>query len=324
MKYVIIGSSGHHNQVLEAARAGVCPQPAAIAPGCAGEDARYIASKCGARYYEDWRELLDGEAPDLAVVNTWFAYNAGISARCLNMGMHVYSEKPLATETDDLQTLRRAWEKSGKGLGCMLNLNCCAWYKALEGAIQAGEIGEVRLIHGQKSYRLGARGANYADRAVYGGTIPWVAIHAIDWVLRLGGACESVSAAHSSLFNGQNGDMEATAAILLRLENGVIATINADFLRPAASARHDDDRLRVTGTRGMLEAIDGHVYLENERPRRELALPRAENPFERFLQAINTHKADALARSALEDTRVSLLARRAADENRAIPAAEGP
>ena len=136
----------------------------------------------------------------------------------------------------------------------------------------------------------------------------------MDWVLRLGGKCEWVAATHTTAANRGNGDMETACAVLLQMENGVIGTVECDFLRPTGSARHDDDRLRVTGTRGMLEAIDGRVYLENENPRRELALPAGENPFTRFMNAIGTPLADELAREAFEDTRVCLLARRAADE----------
>ena len=76
----------------------------------------------------------------------------------------------------------------------------------------------------------------------------------------------------------------------------------------------------MTGTRGMLEAIDRRVYLENENPRRELALPAGENPFTRFVNAIGTPLADELAREAFEDTRVCLLARRAADEGTIVRA----
>lgn len=116
----------------------------------------------------------------------------------------------------------------------------------------------------------------------------------MDWVLRLGGKCEWVAATHTTAANRGNGDMETACAVLLQMENGVIGTVECDFLRPTGSARHDDDRLRVTGTRGMLEAIDGRVYLENENPRRELALPAGENPFTRF---VNAHRHAARGRA---------------------------
>ena len=247
-------------------------------------------------------------------MNPWFCDNARISAYCLERGIHVYSEKPLATEHEDLELLKNTYARSGRELGCMFNLNCCAWYKGVENAIAAGEIGEVRQIHAQKSYRMGTRGPNYQTRSDYGGTIPWVAIHAIDWVLRLGGKCDSIAALHSRRANRGNGDMEVSSAVLLRLENEVIATVTADFLRPVGSARHDDDRLRVTGTKGCIEAIDGRVYLENALPRRELTLPKPENPFDRFVRGIGSEGNKLLTEQAFYDTEICLRARDAADE----------
>ncbi len=313
--YVMIGASGHHHQVTDAIRAGlVCP-PSAIAPGDAGEDVSGLAAETGAKAYPSWRGMLEAEKPHLVVVNSWYGHLAEKSVCCLEKGIHVYSEKPLAASLDELACLEAVYSGSNAALGCMLNLNCCGWYKAVEACIERGDIGEVRLIHAQKSYRMGVRGPQYQNRKDYGGTIPWIGIHALDWVLGLGGECEQLSAYQSRVANGGNGDMETDAVLLLRLKGGVLASADMDFLRPTGSARHDDDRLRVTGTRGMVEAANGRVWLENENPRRELALPESENPFDRFLRAIESGRADVLARRALYDTRVALLAREAADTN---------
>lgn len=320
LKFVIIGASGHCNQALYAMEDGLNVHLSAIAPGSAGEDMTGLQKKTGAKLYDRWEEMLDKEKPDIAVVNPWFSDIAKISAVCLKRGIHTYSEKPLATELDDLTELVSAWEASGKDLGCMLNLNCCSWFRTVEKAIKDGEIGSVRVIHGQKSYRMGNRQMNYRSRALYGGTIPWVGIHAIDWLLRLGGKCSWVSATHTTIENAGHGDLESAASVLLSMENGVIGTCDIDYFRPVGSARHDDDRVRVTGTRGMIEAIDGIVTLENETPRRVLPLEEAVNPFARFVNAIGKEENVFLAREAIEDTRISLLARRAADEETVIRA----
>ncbi len=313
MKYVVIGASGHTHQIADAMNEGACRAPLGVAAGSAGEDARPLAKGLGCEFYGDWRDMLDSISPDVCVVNPWFSDISDISAECLKRGINVYSEKPLATEREKLASLKQTWRESGKGLGCMLNLNCCGWFKAVVNAINDGEIGNVRMIHGQKSYRMGVRGANYFKRSDYGGTIPWIAIHAIDWALLLGGKPEMIQAAHSRVSNGGHGDMEATSAILMRLQNGVIATISADFLRPTASLRHDDDRIRVTGDRGMLEVIDARVYLENDKPRRELEKPLGENPFTRFLRTLGTNEGEALTLQAFDDTETALIARNIAD-----------
>ena len=315
MNLVIIGASGHWHLAQSAAALDPSVRVVSIAPGRPEEDISALASAFPeARVHAGWRGAIADDAPDCAVVNPWFCYAAGISAACLARGLHVYSEKPLATTFADLSMLENAWRGSGKALGGMFNYRFSPWFMAMESAVAAGEIGALRQIHAQKSYRMGTRPDFYKSRATFGGIIPWVAIHAIDWAAALGGDCLWTSAAHSTCENRNNGDMEASSAILMGMENGVIATVTADFFRPDGSARHDDDRLRLTGTRGMLEAVDGRVWLENESPRRELALPAPRSAFLAFAAAIADGTADAFARQALRATRIALCARQSADE----------
>lgn len=319
MKIVFIGGSGHYGFALPTMAARPDLQAVGLAKGCPQEDLTNLA-RClpGLTPDEDYRVLLDREKPDLAVVSPWYCLNSQVAIECLSRGVHVFCEKPLATTLDDLAALTACWKQSGRALGAMFNLRGAPWFLAIRQAIEAGEIGTVRLLHGQKSYRMGVREEFFHRRELYGGMLPWVGIHAIDWVLQLGGRCEWLSASQSRLYNRGQGELETSAALLMRLENQVIATVTADYLRPDGSARHDDDRLRVTGTRGMLEAVDGRVYLENEQPRRELELPPAQDQFAAFLDAIASGSTEEWGASALESSRVSLLARLSGDEGRAI------
>lgn len=319
MNIAFIGGSGHYGLAFQALETRQDLRVVGLAKGCAEEDMTGLARLLPEMpVQEDYRAMLDREKPDLAVVNPWYCLNAEIASECLSRGIHVFCEKPLATTLDDLEALQTTWQQSGCALAGMFNLRGAPWFLAIRQAIEAGEIGEVRLLHGQKSYRMGVRPEFYRRRALYGGMLPWVGIHAIDWVLQLGGTCEWLSASQSSLCNRRQGELESSAALLMRLSNQAIATVTADYFRPDGSARHDDDRLRVTGTRGMLEAIDGRVYLENEHPRRELELPAAQDQFSAFLEAIVSGNTRAWGESALESSRISLLARLSGDERRTI------
>ena len=312
---VIIGGSGHWHIVTDAMK--LCPdlRVLGIAPGRPEEDLSSLLSVLSAvPLYPDWRELIELPGIDCAVVNPWFCDAADVSIACLRQGLNVYSEKPLATETEALCRLEAAWRESGRALGGMLNYRFFPWFLAMEQAVRAGEIGEIRQIHAQKSYRMGNRPDFYRRRQTMGGLLPWVGIHGIDWINAFAGKCLWVTASHSRGENRGHGDMEVTSAALLQMENEVIATVTADYFRPDGSARHDDDRLRITGTRGMIEAMDGQVYLENENPRRRLELPPMRNAFLAFHEAVQSRQADPFAESALHITRVALLARDSADQ----------
>jgi predicted dehydrogenase len=248
-------------------------------------------------------------------VAPWFCHCAEIAVECLERGIHVYSEKPLATEMQMLDKLQQAWEKSSCALDGMFGLRYTPWFRAVRQAIEDGEIGIVRQIHAQKSYKLGRRGELYKKQALYGGILPWVGIHAMDWAMQLGGNCRAVHALHSRQYNRDHGELEVSSAALMELENGVIATVTADFLRPVGAARHDDDRLRVTGTGGMIEVIDGSVFLENGQSRRALVLPEDAAPMNEFIDSIGTEKSKQLTMQALAVTRAALMARENADKN---------
>ncbi len=316
MNVIIIGAAGHWHIIESAAKMDPAVKVIAIAPGCEGEDITRLknafpdACVCGS-----WQEAIAIPDAEYAAVNPPFSFAAEINAACLRNGLHVYSEKPIATDMDGLMRIEDALSESGKVIGGMFNYRFFPWFLAMENAVNDGEIGTIRQIHAQKSYRMGVRPEFYKKRETFGGLIPWVAIHGIQWVTAFGKNCEWVSAAHSAGENRGNGEMECTSAVLMGMENGVIATVTADFFRPTGSARHDDDRLRLTGTRGMIEVIDGEVYLENEESKRKLPLPPMKNSFLEFAAAVGTDAEIDFEREAIYNTLIALLARESADNN---------
>lgn len=314
MNAVIIGAAGHWHILRSAAEMDERVKVVAIAPGCSGEDITNLKNAFpNANVCKNWQEALDTPGAEYAAVNPPFSLAADITVAALEKGLHVYSEKPLATELKDLEHIEKALAASGRAIGGMFNYRYFPWFLAMEKAVNEGEIGILRQIHAQKSYRMGVRPDFYKKRETFGGLIPWVAIHAIQWATAFGGGCEWVSASHSVMENRNNGDMECTSAVLMGMENGVIATVTADFFRPTGSARHDDDRLRLTGTRGMIEVIDGMVYLENENSKRAVELPPMKNAFIEFADSIGTAREADFRREAILNTRIALMARASAD-----------
>ena len=316
LKMGIIGCAGHYGLALDSAdKNHTCDITAVASPKDGTDDTslRIVAARRNIPFYEDWREMIDAEKPDMVEVDTRYDRHAAVAGECLRKGCGVYCEKPLATTLEDLGMLSNAYLASGRPLGGMFNLRWSSWFLGVKRAIEAGEIGEIRLIHGQKSYKFGTRPEFFRHRDQYGGLIPWVAIHALDWCLALGGKCLSVSALQSARANRDWGETEMSAVIQMELENQVFATVSADYFRPAGGARHDDDRIRVTGSKGMIEVIDGTAWLENDGPRRAISLPEPGDAFGEFVNAIHAGTADRFAADALESTRIALLAREAGD-----------
>jgi len=173
------------------------------------------------------------------------------------------------------------------------------------------------MLNGQKSYKAGKRSPLFHQRETYGGTIPWVGIHALDWVLWFSGQkVKTVSAVQSAMVNNGNGSMETTAICLFQLEDEVVAHINIDYLRPQNADTHGDDRIRIAGTSGVIEVRGGNVYLINGDAKGEHILPLQQPPkiFQDFVESLDGKKSCLItAEQSLYFTRVCLTAQKAAD-----------
>lgn len=318
MKCAVYGTHGHFGYIKEAK---AC-DPSIEVVGVAGAEEDNVSALesafPGAKRYDTLEELIEKTECDVLGVTPAFYRASAASIYAMEKGVDVFSDKPLALNEKDLNALIETWKKTGRDIDAMFGIAFDPWYLTMKKAVEEGYIGDVRLIHGQKSYKLGTRPDFFRERAKFGGLIPWVAIHALDWALEFGGLPESVMASHSTKDNAGYGDLEVSAAILTQFENGAAATVTADYFRPVGAARHDDDRLRLTGTKGMLEAMDGKVYYEGKESKRELPLLPAGNCFIDFLEKRANGEADALASRAFLSTRVALLAREAADEGKII------
>lgn len=331
MNIVQIGGVGHYAYALPTAKkygmemTGVCcPDP---------EDRLARVMKhletfgYAPRVYENAEEMLDGEKPDIAIINTVMYENARYAMMALKKGISVFCEKPVATTLEtlnELETVYREAKVQYKDL-CfcgMFGIDYLPHFETAYRFVKNGGIGEVLLANAQKSYRMGNRARFYSDREKYGGTIPWVAIHGIEWITRIGGLKPvSAAALGNTAFNAGNGTMEASALCQFACEGGKMASVSADVLRPANAPTHDDDRLRLVGSKGILEVRAGRVFVIDEDGERELSLVQAETElFEEFVLEIQGRgKCRVSAEDSFFATRVALSARESQDTGNIVP-----
>lgn len=322
----LIGSSGHTGFVTNE-----FDNPAVsvvgVAPGSDGEDVSGLHEDAveyfpAARRYDDYETLLEEQSPDVVAVSCQFGDLASVSIAALDADIHVFSEKPLATTQAELEELRSAYESSDAELTAMFGSRYEPWFATAHDLVQNGAIGTVRLLDARKSYKLGTRDQFYRSRESYGGTIPWVGIHAIDWIHWItDGDFESVYGRHSAQYNREHGDLETSGVVALELENEVLATLTVDYYRPETAPTHGDDRLRVVGTDGVLEIRDGEVLLIDEAADGERRLPLAGGGslFADFLADLQgDDQCRVTAEDAFRVTEASLKAREAADRRRTL------
>lgn len=327
MRVCIIGSSGHASFVFRAMNTDPSIQVVGLAPGSPEEDMSKFIKQSEkqdqpAKYYDDYRVMLDELKPDVAAVNCHFGDHAKVNLEVLQRGIHLFSEKPIATTMEELAQLSEEHNKAQVELCAMLGLRYDPAFYTAWHAVQDGVIGQPRLLTAQKSYRLGSRPEFFKYRESYGGTIPWVGSHAIDWVYWFAGQqFVSVMAHHSSLENRGNGSMEINGLCHFEFTNEVMASVNVDYLRPSTAPTHGDDRVRVAGTTGVIEVTGGKAILINEDQKGVSELELLESPgiFVDFAKQIRGEgKCLVSAADSFKVTEACLLARESADKKQLL------
>ena len=308
MKVCFIGACGHSKQAYKYLKTRADALLCGMAPESEHEGltAPFDPS---IPFYGDWRAMLDEVRPDLAVVSPVFAHTGRVIIECARRGIDVFAEKPVAATLAELDEVENAVRESGIRFCAMHYLRYTpAFYHAAR-LVRSGAIGEVRMATAQKSYKYGTRPAWYGDRALYGGTIPWVGIHAIDWIYHFTG--KRFLSVSTQVFGR---DPEMAALCQFEMEGGVIGAMNLDFYRPKSAPTHGDDRIRCVGTRGVIEVRGGKIYLTNEEGDTVLTPTEAPELLAEFLDGGESIPPEEI----FDLTRVALVARDAADGQTAI------
>lgn len=323
MKVAMIGAQGHQGYAI----AGLKELPecglVAVAKGSPDEEVSAFANAISEQFgtkvslYDDWRTMLDKEAPDIVSVAPIFNLHQPVSVECLKRGIHVMCEKPVAMSLEQLDELEKAYDESPAEFVGMHAMRYQPNFRALKKALDDDLIGRPILINSQKSYYFTTtRPQFYKKRSQFGSTLCWVASHALDWTYWFMGPIKSMNAYHTTFGNKGYEECESSGVISFEFENIGTGCVNFDFLK----AGKDDaarDACRIAGEKGVLEALEGKAFITtHDMERRELELQPEESFFKAFVDSI-TGDAKCLldAKDTFEVTRLCLLARESADNS---------
>jgi predicted dehydrogenase len=324
MKLGIIGLKGHLGAVLAGVRALGDVEIVAVSE----DDPKLLAATLKgslfqkAQGYEQWRHLVEHTMPDVCCVLDENGLRLEQLLPLIERDIHLVCEKPLVTTLADLERLRAAFAKSKSQLTMLLELRHQPKNVRVRDIIQRGEIGEVCQVTTQKSYQWGERPAWFRSRARLGGTIPYIGIHSLDTIRWVTGLDFSrIAAFHGRIGHPEMGETEDHASVLAELSNGASVTSRLDYLRPAKAATHSDDRLRVIGTKGVVEVREGDdavSLIANERSER-IPFGETENIFVEFARFLEGGPAPRItADDCFYITEVVLRAREAADTKKLV------
>lgn len=174
---------------------------------------------------------------------------------CIKGGKHVYAEKPCAMTEEELNELIEVSRTTGKHFHEMAGTAFEQPYLAMRKIVQDGIIGTVVQVFAQKSYPYTDRRPQ--DEDVDGGLLMQVGIHAFRYVEHVAGQkILDAKAFETQLGNPKDGNLRMAAGVLLKLENGGIATVIANYLNQPGFCSWGNEHLRIFGTKGFVESVD--------------------------------------------------------------------
>ncbi len=319
MKLCMIGNSGHGLTILNELDRRSDLQLTGFCPGYPDEDCsgfeREVLKKrqLPVTIYDSYEKMLDCENPDLVVIDGRFCDHGPMAAEALRRNIHVYTDKPLATSEEDFLNLQEAQKKSRARVFAMMTMRYEDSYYTAREMVRSGAVGKVRMLNGQKSYRLGTRPAFFYDRKQFGGITPWVSIHMVDliqWMIDK--KCRTVFSMQDNHDNRNHGDLETLSLCDFEFEDHIFASIHTDYYRPQNAPTHGDDRLRIVGTEGILEVMSEQITLIDSNGLQKVELKTAPELFADCLRRIE--EGDYSDRTdGMYSTYLSLKARESAD-----------
>ncbi len=249
---------------------------------------------------------------------------------CLERGLPVMAEKPLAMDLPTLEGLFHAAQKSRAALVPMHSMRGVPELAAVRQAVREDQVGEPLVSFSQKSYKWGtSRPDFYRDRATFPGIAPWVGIHALDWLHWILG--DVFTEVHGHEGTNVHPDFPACASqagFVLRMNNGGVAMLTLDYLRPESAPTHGDERLRIAGPRGVVETalVEHKVMLTTaDDPPRSLSTSPQPDLFTRFARSLlGTEPVPLTLHEACRITEMALKAQQAADSGRSVSLRDSP
>lgn len=325
VRLAIIGFDGHPGEITSQLSRLPDLEVVAIADSSPAvlERAKRNPHLASAASYGRYEEMLDREKLDLAAVCNNNGERAAAIVACANRKLNIIAEKPLAITRTDFQKVRKAVDRAGVRLGMLLPMRFDSPYLAMRKAVEDGLVGEVAQIGAQKSYKTGDRPAWFLKKETYGSTILWIGIHMVD-LMRWTSGREFREAAgfQSRVGFPELDEMDNVTASLFRLDNQGVATLRMDYLRTQSAPTHGDDRLRLAGTKGILEyqAASGLTLMTSEQKPHALGqLPPKQSVFVDFLESVYNGKPAALPLADIyRVNEIVLAADEAAAEGRVI------
>ena len=246
---------------------------------CDVDESRARELAGGAATYKDWRHLIDRETPDAVFVCVPPLAHREVAVAALEKGINVYLEKPIARGLEDARAIVDAAARSSSVCAVGYQWRAVEVLDDLRETLAGQEIGmQIGISFGPTKSRPW-----FLDRAQGGGNLLERASHTIDLERAIGGEVVAVKAAASRVLlaqsQGEHGDIEDAAALVLNFANGSLGTIQVAWLREGLPGKYSLD---VLGSDSVLHIeLDPDFALRGQSRGRSVEATSRQHPVER-------------------------------------------
>jgi predicted dehydrogenase len=207
-------------------------------------------------FERDHVKALADHQPTFAIVTVEAVQAPPIIQAALEANCHVLAEKPSCVRAADFESLTRLADMKHRNLALAFANRQLGTVQAARKLIRSGQIGqiygcELHIVADQT--RL--KNANYhkswfADRARSGGGhLMWLGIHWIDLIMYLTESKIIETAGFAGLVGGQPLQIEDSAAMALRFDNGSFGTITSGYYLDKGYHSH----FKIWGSHGWVQ-----------------------------------------------------------------------
>jgi UDP-N-acetyl-2-amino-2-deoxyglucuronate dehydrogenase len=200
--------------------------------------------------YQTMNDLLQTESPDLVSICTPSGLHSGQTIMAAENGIHVMTEKPMATRWQDGVRMVKACDDAGVNLFVVKQNRRNTTLQLLKRAIDEGRFGKIHMVHLNVFW---TRPQSYYDQAKWRGTWEFdggafmnQASHYVDLLDWLIGPVDKVQAMVSTT---RDIEVEDTGVLNVRWRNGALGSMSVTML---TYPKNLEGSITILGERGTV------------------------------------------------------------------------
>jgi len=215
--------------------------------------AEKVKEKYNAKYaFTDYKELLELKEIDAVYIASPVFCHEEQAISSAKAKKHILLEKPMGLTTEISEKIKKCCEDNGVKIGVGLMMRFSQYHREMKKIISEGKLGEIVSMRAQFTCWFPDMANNWRQKFSTGGggALTDMGIHCIDLLQFISSlkAKEVASFCGTQIFNYE---VEDAGSLMMRMENGSVAYIDANFNIPDDAAIC---KLEIYGTEGSITA----------------------------------------------------------------------